>query len=161
MTNHKRSNRSKRPGRPRSSSDRRAPMVILPIIIRARASCPRRSRPSPIKDGRVHHGMARLTQVTSIAVMEVTPNSPNSETLGTVIKQITVLHTLHKNSPMKGKGFRKFYSKKLLLPYRKKKVTNLIIGGLLADPHRSPLTQCCCFTRNSPKITIVRDTSTY
>ena len=41
---------------------------------------------------------------------------------------------------MKGKGFRKFYSKKLLLPYRKKKVTNLIIGGLLADPHRSPLT---------------------
>ena len=41
---------------------------------------------------------------------------------------------------MKGKALRRFYSKKLLLPYREKKVTNLIIGGLLAGPHRSPLT---------------------
>ena len=72
--------------------------------------------------------------------MEVTPNSPDSETLGTVIKQIIVLHTLYKNSLMKGKRFRKFYSNKLLLPYREEKVTNLIIGGLLAGPHRSPLT---------------------
>ena len=72
--------------------------------------------------------------------MEVTPNSPDSETLGTVIKQITVLHILYKNSPMKGKGFKKFYSKKLLLPYREEKVTNLIIRGLLAGPHQSPLT---------------------
>ena len=60
MTNHRRSDRSKRPGRSRLSSDGRDPMVILPII-RARASRPRRSRPSPIKDGRVYHRTARLT----------------------------------------------------------------------------------------------------
>ena len=93
--------------------------------------------------------------------MEVTPNSPNPSTLGTVIKHITVLHTLYKNSPMKDKAFSQFYLKKILLPYREKKVTNFIIRGLLAGPHRSPLIQCSCFIGNSPKIIIVWDSSTY
>ena len=66
-------------------------------------SSPWRSRPSFTKDGRVHHGTAHPTQVTSIAVMEVTPNSLDSSTLGTVTKQITIPHILYKDSSMKGK----------------------------------------------------------
>ena len=84
----------------------------------SRASRPRWSRPSFTKDGRVHHGTAHPTQVTSIAVMEVTPNSTDSSTLGTVTKQITALHILYKDSSMKGKPFRKFYFEKIFLPYR-------------------------------------------
>ena len=84
-----------------------------------------------MKDGRVHriellsakfyinyYGTSRPTEVTSIVVMEVTPNSPNSSTLGTIIKQIIVPHILYKDSSMKGKGFRQFYFEKILLPYR-------------------------------------------
>ena len=55
-----------------------------------------------------HYGTSRPTEVTSIAVMEVTPNSPNSSTLGKVIKQITVPHILYKDSSMRGKGFKHF-----------------------------------------------------
>ena len=74
-----------------------------------------------MKDGRVHriellsakfyinyYGTSRPTEVTSVAVMEVTPNSPDSSTLGTVIKQITIPHILYKDSSMKGKAFRHF-----------------------------------------------------
>ena len=74
-----------------------------------------------MKDGRVHqikllntkfyinyYGTGHPTEVTSIAVMEVTPNSPNSSTLGKVIKQITVPHILYKDSSMRGKGFKHF-----------------------------------------------------
>ena len=98
----------------------------------SRASRPRWSCPSFIKDGRVHHGTTRPTQVTSIAVMEVTPNSPNSSTLGTVTKQITVPHILYKDSSMKGKGIQtiSFFER---IP-ESSRVTNFIIGGFLAGP---------------------------
>ena len=135
-------------------------MEILFIIIQARASHRRWSRSSLIKDGRVHHGMACPTQVTSIAVMEVTPNSPDSSTLGTVIKQITVPHILYKDSSMKGKSFRQFYLRKYSFLTESSKVTNFIIGRLLASPCQSPLIQCSCVTGYSPKI-IVRVSSTY
>ena len=83
--------------------------------------------------------------------MEVTPNSPNSLTLGMVIKQITVPYILNKDSSMKGKSFRHFYLREYFFLTENSKFTNFIIGGLLAGPHRSPLIQCCCFTRYSPK----------
>ena len=127
-----------------------------------------------MKDGRVHwiellsakfyinyYGTSRPTEVTSIAVMEVTPNSPDSSTLGTIIKQITVPHILYKDSSMKGKAFRHFYLRKYSFLTENSKFTNFTIGGLLAGPHRSPLIQCSCFTGYSPKIIIVRDLSTY
>ena len=62
---------------------------------------------------------------------------------------------------MKGKAFRQFYLRKYSFLIESSKVTNFIIGGLLAGPHRSPLIQCSCFTGYSPKIIIVRDSSTY
>ena len=136
-------------------------MGILPIIIRAKgkpskmiSSVFNKRWTSSSWNGPSHLG-------NFIAVMEVTPNSSNPSTLGTVIKHITVLHTLYKNSLMKDKAFSQFCLKKILLPYREKKVTNFIIRGLLAGPHRSPLIQCSCFIGNSPKIIIVRDSSTY
>ena len=111
-----------------------------------------------MKDGRVHriellstkfyinyYGTSRPTEVTSIAVMEVTPNSPDSSTLGTVIKQITVPHILYKDSSMKGKAFRHFYLRKYSFLTENFKFTNFTIGGLLAGPHRSPLIQCSYF----------------
>ena len=110
-----------------------------------------------MKDGRVHwikllsakfyinyYGTIRPTEVTSIAVMEVIPNSLDSSTLGTVIKQITVPHILYKDSSMRGKAFRHFYSRKYSLLTENSKFTNFIIRGLLAGPHRSPLIQCSC-----------------
>ena len=67
-----------------------------------------------MKDGRVYwikllsakfyinyYGTIRPIEVTSIAVMEVTPNSLDSSTLGTVIKQITVPLILYKDSLMR------------------------------------------------------------
>ena len=108
-----------------------------------------------MKDGRVHwikllsakfyinyYGTICPTEVTFIAVMEVTPNSPDSLTLGTVIKQITIPHILYKDSSMRGKAFRHLYSRKYSLLTENSKFTNFIIGGLLAGPHQSPLIQC-------------------
>ena len=83
-------------------------------------------------------------EVTSIAIMEVTPNSPNSSTLGTVIKQITIPHILYKDSSMRGKAFRHFYLRNYSLLTENSKFTNFTIGGLLAGPYRSPLIQCSC-----------------
>ena len=110
-----------------------------------------------MKDGRVHwikllsakfyinyYGTSRPTEVTSIAIMEVTPNSPNSSTLGTVIKQITIPHILYKDSSMRGKAFRHFYLRNYSLLTKNSKFTNFTIGGLLAGPYRSPLIQCSC-----------------
>ena len=137
---NRRSKCSKRSGQPRPFMDRRGLMGISLIIIHARASRPRWSRPSLIKDQRVHHGTALPTYVTSIAVMEVTPNSTDYSTVGTVTKQITIPHVLYKDSSMKGKAFRHFYLRKYSFFTENKKFTNFTIGGLLAGPHRSPLT---------------------
>ena len=93
-----------------------------------------------------YYGTSRPSEVTSIAVMEVTPNSPDSSTLGTIIIQITVPHILYKDSSMKGKAFRHFYLRKYSFLTKNSKFTNFIIGGHLAGPHRSPLIQCSCFT---------------
>ena len=76
--------------------------------------------------------------------MEVTPNSPDSSTLGTVIKQITVPHILYKDSSMRGKAFKHFYLRNYSLLTENSKFTNFTIGGLLAGPYRSPLIQCSC-----------------
>ena len=108
-----------------------------------------------------YYGTSHPSEVTSIAVMEVTPNSPDSSTLGMVIKQITVPHILYKDSSMKGKAFRHFYLRKYSFLTENSKFTNFTIGGLLAGPHRSPLIQRSCFTGYSPKIIIIRDLSTY
>ena len=91
-----------------------------------------------------YYGTSRPTEVTSIAVMEVTPNSPDSSTLGTVIKQITVPHILYKDSSMKGKAFRHFYLRKYSFLTENSKFNNFTIGWLLAGLHRSSLTQCSC-----------------
>ena len=81
-----------------------------------------------------YYGTSRPSEVTSIAVMEVTPNSPDSLTLGTVIKQITVPHILYKDSSMRGKAFKHFYLRNYSLLTENSKFTNFIIGGLLASP---------------------------
>ena len=93
-----------------------------------------------------YYGTSHPSEVTSIAVMEVTPNSPDSSTLGMVIKQITVPHILYKDSSMKGKAFRHFYLRKYSFLTENSKFTNFIIGELLAGPHQSPLIQCSYFT---------------
>ena len=47
------------------------------------------------------------------------PNSPDSSTLGTVTKQITVPHILYKASSMKGKGIQTIsFFERILLSYR-------------------------------------------
>ena len=45
---------------------------------------------------------------------------------------------------MKGKTFRHFYLRKYSFLTENSKFTNFTIGGLLAGPHWSPLTQCSC-----------------
>ena len=77
-----------------------------------------------------YYGTSHPSEVTSIAVMEVTPNSPDSSTLGMVIKQITVPHILYKDSSIKCKSFRHFYLRVYSFLTENTKFTNFIIGGL-------------------------------
>lgn len=105
-----------------------------------------------------YYGTSRPTEVTSIAVMEVTPNSPDSSTLGMVIKQITVTHILYKDSSMRDKGFRHFLFQENT-PFLQR------IPSSLTSPSKDfwPISfdSVFLFTGYSPKIISIRNLSTY